>query len=420
MTRLRGITHRSIGVQAIALAASTGIAQAILAVIYVFTARSAAPSDFGLVVNAVAIGTTAVGFLDFGTNSYWVRELASNRLDASVLGQRLASKLLYSAAGFGAWTAATLFLVPSSNLWMAGPVGMSVVLSQSFQVPLRGLGRGDLAAVATLVDKTVAGAVFLALLSTGVAATSALWLCLSAGGLSSALLCWRLTPQPRRAVLVLRRTTNPWSASSHYGIASVAITAQSLDIPALTVFGGASSVGIYAAVSRWTQPMGLLANAFSSASAPHIARAHSAREAWDTARKSIWLLGVAMGLSLVTAIFAPFIVETLIGPNYVGSADVLRILALSTVVSIANQPLYVFLQARGFDKPIALITVLTVVIHLSLVSLLSTNIHALGAAVASLCTQIVLFLSMGTLLANRWGQMRTRVKTIERESAKAK
>lgn len=417
MKRLKGITHKSIGVQAIVLAASTGVAQAILAVLYVFTARSAAPSDFGLVVNAVAIGTTAVGFLDFGTNSYWVRELASNRLDESVLGRRLASKLLYSGAVFGAWTAATLFLVPSSNLWMAGPVGMSVVLSQSFQVPLRGLGRGDLAAVATLIDKTVAGAVFLALLSTGVTATSALWLSLSAGGFASALLCWHLTPQPSRAILMLRRATNPWSASGHYGIASVAITAQSLDIPALTVFGGAGSVGIYAAVSRWTQPMGLLASAFSSASAPHIARARSTREGWDTARKSIWLLGVAMGLCLITALLAPFIVAILIGPNYTGSVDVLRILAISTVVSIANQPLYVFLQARGFDRPIALITVLTVLMHLSLVILLSSSIQALGAAIASLCTQIVLFVSMGTLLANKWSRMRTLLKTVERESA---
>jgi O-antigen/teichoic acid export membrane protein len=417
VTRLRGRLRGSIGVQAIALAGSTGIAQAISAVIYLFTARSAAPSEFGLVVTAVAIGSTAVGFLDFGTNSYWVRELASNRLNSSVLGQRLASKLLYSAAVFGGWTAAMAFFLPSSSLWMAGPVGMSVVLSQSFQVPLRGLGRGDLAAVATLADKTVAGAVFFALLSTGAAATSALWVCLSVGGLSSALLCRQLTPQPSRAVLVLRRATNPWSSSGHYGIASVAITAQSLDIPALTVFGGASAVGIYAAVSRWTQPLGLLAGAFSSASAPHIAKAHSARDAWDTARKSIWLLGVAIGLCLVTAILAPLIVETLIGTNYAGSADVLRILAISTVVGIANQPLYVFLQARGFDKPIALITVATVIIHLSLVALLSSNIHALGAAVASLCTQTVLFLSMVSLLAKKRGQIRAVAKTLERERA---
>jgi O-antigen/teichoic acid export membrane protein len=283
-------------------------------------------------------------------------------------------------------------------------------------VPLRGLGRGDLVAVATLIDKTVAAAVFVILLAMGASPISALWLCLSVGGLASALLCWRLTPQPSRAILVLRRSTNPWSASGHYGIATVAITAQSLDIPALTIFGGSSAAGIYAAVSRWTQPMGLLASAFSSASAPHIAKAHSAREAWVTARKSIWLLGVAIGLCVLTAILAPFIVETLIGPNYVGSADVLRILALSTVLSIANQPLFVFLQARGFDRPIALITVVSVLVQLSLVALLSGTIHALGAAVASICTQLILFLLMGALLANKWGQMRDVVKTIERES----
>jgi O-antigen/teichoic acid export membrane protein len=147
-----------------------------------------------------------------------------------------------------------------------------------------------------------------------------------------------------------------------------------------------------------------------------MAKAHSAREAWRTARKSIWLLGVAVALCLLTAIFAPFIVETLIGRNYIGSADILRILAFSTVVSIANQPLFVFLQSRGFDRQIALITVFSVLVHLSLVVLLSDSIQALGAAIAFMCTQLILFFAMGALLANKWGQLRDVTKTIERES----
>lgn len=416
MTGLRGKMQRSIGAQAIALAGSTGAAQAIMAVLYIFTARTAAPSEFGLVVSAIALGTTAVGILDFGTNSYWVRELASNRLDVSLLGRRMASKLLCAAAVLAAWTAATLIFFPSTPLWMAGPVAMSVVLSQSCQVPLRGLGRGDLVAIATLVDKAVAITLFLALAFAGATPISILWLCLCIGGISSAVLCWQLTPQSSRASLVLLRPTNPWRASGHYGIASVAITAQSLDIPVLTLFGGPGAAGIYAAVSRWTQPMGLLASAFSSASAPHIAKAYTAREAWRIARKSLWLLGVAIALCVVTAIFAPNIVVTLIGPNYSGSADVLRVLAFATVLSIANQPLYVFLQARGFDKPIAMITVLSVVAQLALVALLAGSLNALGASFASFFTQLILFTSMAILIASKWNQLRAEVKTTERES----
>lgn len=405
--------QNSIGFQAIALAVSTGTAQLVTAVLYIFTARTSAPSDFGLVVTSIALGTAAVGLLDFGTNSYWIREIAANRLGLPLLGKRLASKLLYSVAALAAWTAITAALVPSSGLWLAGPVAMSIIVNQSCQVPLRALGRGDLVAIAILLDKTMAGASFMLLLAAGTLPLTALWLSLSIGGILSALLCWQLTPHHSRPRLALRLSTNPWSASGHYGIAAVAMTAQSLDIPVLTLFGGTSATGTYAAVSRWTQPMSLFASAFSSASTPHIARAHTALEAWNSARKSIWLLGVAVALSLLTAVLAPIIVGAVLGPNYPGSVDVLRILAAATILSIANQPLYGFLQARGFDRQIASITLSSVFVQLTLVALLSGPMQATGAAISALCTQLLMLSLLLSLLANKWQQMRQNVTAIK-------
>lgn len=413
MTRLAVDARRSIGLQAIALAGGTGVAQVIMAGLYILSARSSAPSDFGLVVAAIALGTTAVGVLDFGTNSFWTREVASGRLNPRELGKRLASKLFYAAIVLSAWTIITFTWVPSTSLWMAGPVAMSLLGSQSFQVPLRGLGRGDLIAAAVLIEKVATAAVFFLLLAFGTEPISALWSSLFLGGLSSALLCWQLTPKRNRPPLILRRGTNPWTASGHYGIATVALTAQSLDVPILTVFGGASAAGVYAAVSRWTQPMSLLAGAFSSASAPHIAKAHSAHEAWQSAKKSIWLLWVAVGLCVTIAVIAPTIVDTLIGSSYVGAGDVLRVLAVSTVFAIANQPLYVFLQARGFDRPIAMITIMSVLLQLVLVAVLSNSMHGVGAAFALLFTQILLLAAMGSLLASKWRQLRNEATNVK-------
>lgn len=413
MTRHAVDVRRSIGFQAVALAGSTGTAQIIMALLYILTARSSAPSEFGLVVTAVALGSTAVGVLDFGTNSYWTREMAAGRLSSVLLGERLASKVFYAAVGSSVWTAVTWIWVPSTSLWMAGPVALSLLVSQSFQVPLRGLGRGDLVAVAVLIEKSAAAAVFFLVLALGYPPISGLWFALFLSGLSCAVLCWRLTPEGNRPALRVRSTTNPWAASGHYGIATVALTAQSLDVPILSTFGGASAAGIYAAVSRWTQPMSLLAGAFSSASAPHIAKAHSAYAAWQSAKKSIWLLWAAVGLCVVTAILAPVLVDTLLGPSYTGAGDVLRVLAASTVFAIANQPLYVFLQSRGFDKPIALITILSVLLQLALVAVLSGSMQGLGAALAQLCTQIILLASMGCLLASSWRDLRNEATKVE-------
>ena len=409
--RLASWRHE-IGFQALALAGSTGTAQVVVAVLYIVTARSSAPDQFGLVVAAIAVGTTAVGLLDFGTNSYWTRELAARRLNAEVLGKRLTSKLLYAAVVLFAWSLSTALWVQSMSLWIAGPIAMSVLLSQTLQVPLRSLGRGDIVAVAVLLEKLVAAATFMVLMSVGAPPVTALWLALSIGGLSSALFCWKLTPIAARPVLRLSRSTNPWTSSRHYGIATAALTAQSLDIPTLTMFGGANAAGVYAAVSKWTQPMSLLASAFSSASAPHIAKADSGRAAWRSAKKSIWLLWAAIGLCIIIAIFAPPIVEILVGPKYAPASGVLRVLAIATVFAVINQPLYVFLQSRGFDRPIALITLSSVLLQLALVALLSGNLHERGAAVAALCTQLILLIAMSLLLAAKWRDLRHEVVDI--------
>jgi O-antigen/teichoic acid export membrane protein len=407
--RIAGRLRSNIGGQAIALAATTGVAQLVTALLYVLTAKSAPPSEFGLTVSAIAVGTTAVGILDFGTNSYWVRELAARRMDATVLGRRLASKLFYSAAALLLWSVTTGLILPSASLWVAGPVAMATILSQSFQVPLRGLGRGDLVAGSVLVDKMTGGLAFFALLILGVPAVSALWLGVVVGGVASAAICWRLAPPAKRPMLRLRTRTNPWSESGHYGVANVALTAQSLDIPLLTMMAGAGAGGIYAAVSRWTQPMSLLASAFASASAPHIAGASTAAEAWRIARKSIWLLGLGVLCCLATAIFAPLLVEFLIGSRYAGSADVLRILAVAAVFSVINQPLFVFLQARGLDKPIAAITVGAILVQLTLIVLVSPILGATGAAISSAGTQLGLTLALTSLLIVKLNHLRTSV-----------
>lgn len=396
----------NIGTQAIALAASSGVSQLIVASLYIISARSVEPTSFGLVVTAIAIGTTAVGFLDFGTNSLWVREVASGRMDVTTLGNRMSFKLLYAFVIFSAWSAFTAAFFWSSDLWAAGPVAMSVLLAQSFHVPLRGNGRGELVAIAILGDRLVAASSFGMFLAIGFEPLSALWISLSIGGVASALIAWRFTPRQNRSVLRMCNFINPWTGSRHFGVANVALSAQSLDIPALTLFGGPGAAGIYAAVSRWTQPMGLLASAFASAAAPHVARAASFKAAWVEARKSMWLLGGAIMTCLMVALYAPHVVEILLGSEYKGSADVLRVLALAAMFAVGNQPLFVFLQSRGFDRAASLITVGCIFVQLSLVLVLAPFLHAIGAALASLCSQLLMLIALVVVLLKKRNQTR--------------
>ncbi|MFF1881321.1 lipopolysaccharide biosynthesis protein [Pseudarthrobacter sp. NPDC058196] len=396
--RIGSVSRRKgVGFQAIALASSTGLSQLIVALLYIWTARSTAPADFGLLIAGIAMGTAAVGFVDFGTNSMWTRELATGRMEPFEHGRRLSGKLIVTAALATIWVLSTLHFMPATYAWVAGPVAMSTLLNQSFQVSLRGEARGDLVSLSILGDRLMALAAFAALTLTGSPAVQSLWISLTAGSLVATLSGWFLTPAEKRPILRLSRNTNPWLAAGHYGLSNVAFSAQSLDTPIMTAVSGASTAGVYGAVARWTQPMGLLANAFSSAAAPHMARAETTAAAWNHIKRSVWLPATAVLTCIIIAATAPFLVNVLIGNQYEESVHVLQVLALGTIPAIVNQPLFVFLQARGLDKSVAFLATSVVFVQLALVAVLASVLGALGAAVAAAGSQLVLLLGLGIL-----------------------
>lgn len=378
---------RGVATQAIMLAGTTGLAQLITAAMYIVAARGVTPREYGLVVTAISIGMAAVGFADFGTNALWIRELARGRLSPGGLGPRLFTKLALIGVCSVVWLLVVLVVSPGSLIWAAGPIAIAILANQTLQVPLRGAGRGDLAAVSVLCDRVSGAIAMVALIVAGVSTSTALWLSLVLGSLIAAVAGWVLTPRNGRARIWGRLWANPWSGAGYFGLYGVSTSAQSLDIAVMSSFGGPAVAGVYGAVNRWTQPMGLLVGAFSSASAPYVARSTTWHDAWSHVRSAIWLPLAAIATCLGVVMLAPYLVPVLIGPKYAGSVGVLQILALATIPGILNQPLAVFLQAIGLDRIVAIIMTVNVVIALVLIGFLSGLFGAVGAAVAALVTQ---------------------------------
>lgn len=392
-----------VGTQAVFLAGATGIAQILVAVIYLVAARGSDPKALGLAVAAIALGTSAAGYIDFGTNSHWVREIARGTMGHRELSYRLFGKLALAAAAGVLWAVATIWLLPSSQLWIAAPVMWAILANQTLQVPLRGATRGDLAAVVVIADRVVAACAFFALIAVGARPTTVLWVSISFGSTTAAILAWFLArPSHRPAPLVSWRI-NPWSGAGYFGLASIANSTQGLDLPLLSLVSGPTPVGIYGAVSRWTQPMGLLAGAFASASAPFVARSHDIVAAWKHLRRGLWMPGLAILLAVGVFLGAPWIVQFLLGPAYAGSGDVLRVLALVSIPSIISQPTIGALQALGRDRFVAFAMMATVAMQLALVALLGSLYGAFGAALASLAMQVALLallvIGLGTEIA---------------------
>lgn len=388
--------RRSVGRQSILLAGATGFSQLLLAVMYVLVAREIGPASYGFIIAAIALGMTFSTFLDFGSNMFWIREGASGRLDAEQLGARALSKVILSTCILGAWTAVLIVgHFGAAFLWVSGPIALASLVAQTSQMGLRRLGRVDLVAATVLVDRTVGIAVLLVLLfGLRVNATWSLWLAIVAGSAAGAIACWVLTPAGSRLRLGSGLLINPWRGSGYYGLSGVAGSIQSLELQAIALVGGPAAAGLFGAVNKWTQPLGLLSSAFAGASEPFVAAASSWKVAWRQIRHAFWLPLAAMAGGLLGAVLAPLLVPVLLGDDYTGSVGVLQLLALGTIPGVANQILAVFLQARGSDRPVSFILLFSAVAQLVLVALLVADLGAFGGALASSGSQLIAFIGL--------------------------
>ncbi|WIB67966.1 polysaccharide biosynthesis C-terminal domain-containing protein [Curtobacterium sp. MCBD17_035] len=395
-----------LGKQALWLAGASGAAQVLVALLYLFAARGSEPHQLGLIVSAIGLATSAAGFIDFGTNSHWLREVASGRLPWRVFERRLATKLVVSLALSAVWLVVVLLVAPTSELWVAGPVTIALLANQTLQVPLRAAARGDLAALVVLADRLGAGVAFAVLIVVRVPPVGALWIALTLGSLGAAVLAWAIAPPAHRPRLFVRALANPWEGSRYFGLAVVANSAQALDLTVLTGVAGPTATGVYGAVNRWTQPMALLASAFASASAPYAARSRDVFDAWRHLRRGLWMPLTAIGLSVVVFALAPWVVDFLLGAAYRNSAAALQLLALAVIPSIICQPVTVALQALGRDRFVAFAMVATALVQLVLVVVLGRASGALGAAQASLIVQMVLILALAGGVLHEVGKAR--------------
>ncbi|WP_334172076.1 lipopolysaccharide biosynthesis protein [Sinomonas sp.] len=347
-------------------------------------------------MSAIAIATAGMGFIDFGTNSHWVREISRGLMDPDELGRRLTSKIICTLAIGIIWAAITSFVAPGSGLWTASPVMLGLMVNQTSQVALRAAKRGDLVSITIVADKLVAFLAFLALWASGSPSPEALWISLTCGSFTASILGWMLVERRHRPVIRIGSGSNPWRGAGYYGVSSLANSAQTLDLPVLSIVAGPAAAGLFAAVNRWTQPMSLLASAFSAASAPFVSRSADVVEAWRHVRQAAWMPLCAIGLSAGVALAAPILVPVLLGNGYLGSVDNLRILALVAIFSIMSQPLTVVLQSLGHDRFVGTWMGIAVLTQLALVVVLGFWFGSLGAAYASLAIQILLF---GALVA---------------------
>lgn len=386
------------GFQAIVLAGATGVSQILMAAIFAIVARHSAPAAFGLATVGYSMATIAVSVLDFGTSTYWLREMAREPSLLTQMFNRMGSKLVLNAA-------ASLILVtvcltiPALNFWWPLAVvlfGMQAELTLA--IPLRAAARVSVVSASMLLNRVVTLAAVLALGMLGMGVMRLL-VATGLGSMAAAAFMWWKGGSELTRGRGTFTWANPWSGSSRFGIISLSASLQALDAPLLTRLAGAAQTGLYGAVNRWTQPIALLISAFCQASIPHVAAARTIRKGWGAIRRSSILLVGALVVAVLVVLFAKPVILLLLGPAYEGSAQVLRVLAVSTAIVIFNQPVAMILQTTGHDGLVSICLPSGVVVQLLGIVVLAPRFGATGAALAACIAQVAMAMMLGTALA---------------------
>ncbi len=377
------------------LAGATGTALGILAsqatagLSFLVLARRLTPSEFGTYAVLYTLGVTLGAVLDFGSSQLRTRELARGvGLDSfsSWLRRRCvwqapfvvaAALVAHIAVGSRSSVAVTALLIsqgltfPIALAWCGA---VRALRSPALGTWLIAAGNAVLlvvALVAPLNELVIAAAL----------AAGASWLFTS--GIAKLLARDLLGPQ------CVTWNTSPWAGSSGFGLAGLAGALIQLQVVIIGAVAGPAAAGELAAVSRWGQPIYLVAAAFSAQTFPSMAAAHTDAAALRTLRP-VWRFGViGVIIAVAMAAAAPWLVEVLLGADYETSIGLLRLTALAGIPVLFTQPVTSFLQARGSERPVALALMLTTVLSLAATAVAAAP---LGAMAAPLCVGVAQFL----------------------------
>lgn len=386
----------SLSTRTITLATATALSQGALALGLIVVARDAGQTALGQVVITLAVATLIAGVVDFGTNNFWVRELAVQRVTLKQLSPRVNGKFA-AATALGSLASVVGSVAYSSHAAWIAPIAVLTLVTQSLQVPLRAEGRTLPQATSTVVNRLIFGATFGLQLWLGVGAGSAILLAVAAGFLADGAF---LASAGSYKLLAFTRPALPWQGALKFGLASLATSAQNADLPILGMSVGASTTGTFGAVNRWVQPMTMTATAVCISAASDVNRASTTTEAIRVFRRVRTPLIVAVGVNLTVAALAPWIVPILLGQGYSDSSPVLSLMAIGASFVVLNQPLVIILQARKRDGFVSACLLSSVVGYLAAVSALGSQLGAVGAGLAYLLLQLVVTLFLAAGLTN--------------------
>ena len=389
-------------------AASEVAGKAAVLAILMLAARRLTTADFGVLSIATTLGWMASVLSDFGLQLYLGRAIAQTDTPSAVLWPLFAIRaraaalclILIAAAGFafappGLWFAFVLL--------SAAPLITSV--AEFLNYAYRGLGRSELESGLTLAQRLGA----LALVAVGLALSPTLLtvgLALAISALGALLVSLGIARRLTGVTLVHRSIgplvhwfNSPWiHLSRRTWVQDVAPIGVGLvlsalyfriDVFLLEKWAGLEPVAHYSAVFRIVDAMRLMPAAVLTVVLP---RLFGSRDAEFARRLAMGLTGFAVLVTLMTWPLADWLVVLAFGDAYAGAADIFRVLLLSFPLLTLNYSLTHQLIGWNQARAYAMCCVAALIANLALNAWLIPKAAAIGAAWATLGTEIVVTL----------------------------
>lgn len=357
--------------------------QAATGISLLVVARRSSVDGFGLFAAVFAATYFLGSLLDFGSSQLQTRALARG-IGSDQFRSWLLKRSLLQAPVAAAFTVGLLRFV-GDRLPAVSIVGLGL---QSLTLPI---SSGALAAVRALKSPAVAswlvaGGNLVILLAATASPSAALFsTCGLAAATSWSLTAWWALTSTRSLVgrVTVPKRFNPWQGSSRFGLFGIAVTLQSLDIAIISGIAGSAAAGELAAVSKWEQPIALMAGAYSAHAFPALSSTMSHRSAIRSVRPLLALLALGTTLVFGAILIAPWLVSTFLGGRYSGSVFLLRLSLLGSLLVLVAQPFAALLQARDQEHDVAIATIVAKLLAVLAVLLLASHVGAVVSPLAA-------------------------------------
>ena len=197
-----------------------------------------------------------------------------------------------------------------------------------------------------------------------------------------------------------------FSVSKYYIVSNlmVAIFAQTDKIMLKLMMGNAET-GIYSAAYNCAIMANFVFAAIIDSMRPEIFNGKQESQEIFESRMSE-LYSVIIYLSLITCAiitaFSPLVIKIMCGDGYIGSIAVLRVSVWMTMFSYIGTARSVWILAEGKQKYLWILNLCGAVLNIGLNFLLIPILGALGAAVASVATQIFANVILGFIIKPLW------------------